>query len=228
MPVVLLSGGLDSTTLLAYVKSSSANPDIHALGFIYGQKHVAELTAARAVASFYNVKLTILNLPSEPFVGGELTDPDKPVTQGASYSEQRISRPVATVVPFRNGTFISIAAAYSQAHSLGMVYYGAHADDAARWAYPDCTPEFVQAMQKAVKIGTYQAVGLLAPFNTLTKAAIVTLGNKLNVPFELTWSCYVGGKEHCGTCATCISRQQAFADAGVSDPTVYESDPKMT
>jgi 7-cyano-7-deazaguanine synthase len=102
------------------------------------------------------------------------------------------------------------------------IYFGAHAEDAQNWAYPDCTPEFIGAMANAIFVGTYRAVRLISPIMFMTKAQIVAMGDKLNVPFDKTWSCYKGGEKHCGKCPTCYARKDAFAVAGVRDPTVYE------
>ena len=104
---------------------------------------------------------------------------------------------------------------------LVTIYFGAHAEDAKNWAYPDCTPEFIGAMACAIYIGTYKAVRVNAPLTYITKGQTIEWGTKLNVPYALTWSCYKGEELHCGTCPTCRSRKTAFAEAGVVDPTVY-------
>jgi 7-cyano-7-deazaguanine synthase len=145
-----------------------------------------------------------------------------------------------TYVPFRNGTMLAAIAAYAQqwvnkfldtlekdkAHfdspeDLAAIYYGAHSEDAANWAYPDCTPEFNGAMANAIYIGTYRQIRLVTPLQWLTKEEVVRLGTRLGVPWENTWSCYKGELHHCGVCPTCRSRRQAFTAAGVVDPTYY-------
>jgi 7-cyano-7-deazaguanine synthase len=108
------------------------------------------------------------------------------------------------------------------------LYFGAHAEDARAWAYPDCTPEFIGAMANAIYIGSYQQLRLRTPLEWLTKADIIQLGDRLGVPWEQTWSCYAGGQSHCGTCPTCRARRQGFVRAGVYDPTMYSSAPAAT
>jgi 7-cyano-7-deazaguanine synthase len=133
-------------------------------------------------------------------------------------------------VPFRNGFMISALASYVQGqfqHSLNKdkadwaIYFGAHAEDALNWAYPDCTPEFIGAMANAVYVGTYHKVRLITPLQWMNKADIIRKGTELNVPWNLTWSCYAGGSLHCGVCPTCRARRQGFIAAGVNDPTPY-------
>jgi 7-cyano-7-deazaguanine synthase len=131
-----------------------------------------------------------------------------------------------TYVPFRNGQMLSKLAGHIQGNihftDDAMIYFGAHAEDAANWAYPDCTPEFVGAMANAIYIGTYQRVRLSTPWLHATKHEIITYGDKHGTPYHLTWSCYVGGERHCGVCPTCRARKDAFVKAGVADPTQYE------
>jgi 7-cyano-7-deazaguanine synthase len=106
------------------------------------------------------------------------------------------------------------------------IFFGAHAEDAANWAYPDCTPEFIGAMANAIYVGTYYTVRLYTPIMWMSKAEVVRWGNELQVPFDMTWSCYKGGDLQCGECPTCISRHNAFLDAGIPDPTTYAVRPR--
>ena len=134
---------------------------------------------------------------------------------------------VGTYVPFRNGLLLSIATAFADSLFPGEeveVFYGAHADDAAGEAYADCSPEFADAMDKAINIGTYGKIHINRPLIHMNKAGVVKAGLDLGVPYELTWSCYHGGEKACGKCGTCIDRKHAFEVNGVEDPIEYEED----
>lgn len=226
-PLVLCSGGLDSTVLLARMVAQHGADRTKALSIGYGQRHSRELQAAQAVCAHYGVQLFTLDLASV-FAQSDstlLAHADAPLPEG-SYADQQADAPdapVSTYVPFRNGLFLSAAAA--QALSLGcdLLCYGAHADDAAGSAYPDCSEAFVAAMGRAIAEGTGGQLVLEAPFASLSKAAIVAEGLRLGVPFELTWSCYEGGEAPCGACATCIDRARAFAANDALDPTTPAS-----
>ena len=145
----------------------------------------------------------------------------------ASYAEQIAKQGegrVSTYVPFRNGLLLSIATAYADSLFPGEeveIFYGAHADDAAGRAYADCSPEFAEAMGKAINIGTYGNIHISRPLINMNKAEVVKTGLALNVPYELTWSCYEGGDKQCGTCGTCIDRKAAFEANGRKDPVEY-------
>jgi 7-cyano-7-deazaguanine synthase len=134
--------------------------------------------------------------------------------------------PSPTYVPYRNGTFLSLAAslALDPRMKCDTIYAGMHAEDAHNWAYPDCTPEFIGAMQNAIYVGTYREVRLVVPFTYKSKADIVALGVRLGVPFELTHSCYEGKRPACGQCPTCVGRLEAFLTNGMKDPLEYEFD----
>lgn len=221
--LVLCSGGVDSTTLLARAVAKYGAENVYALSISYGQKHAREIEAARAVAAHYGVEQRFLDLGAI-FADSScslLSHSDAAVPAG-TYAEQQAEggqgEPVSTYVPFRNGLFLSSAA--SMALSLGCetVCYGAHHDDVAGNAYPDCSIEFVEAMNRAIVEGTGGELRLEAPFVRLTKADIVREGLALGVPYELTWSCYEGGEAPCGVCATCLDRAAAFAANGVEDP----------
>lgn len=222
--VVLLSGGIDSTTCLGVAVNKYGKDNVLALSLTYGQKHEKELNCAKAVAEHYGVKFHSMDL-SSVFVFS-----DCPLLQGrediehGSYAEQIAKNgegTVATYVPFRNGLMLSTAAAIAVSVDADVIYYGAHADDAAGRAYPDCTPEFEEAMDEAIFEGTGQKVRMEAPLLNMNKAEVVKLGLSLNVPYHLTWSCYEGKEHQCGTCGTCIDRRNAFLANGVSDPVPY-------
>lgn len=219
--VVLLSGGIDSTTCLAMAVNEFGADNVKALCLSYGQKHDKELQSAMKVAKYYDVQLVVEEI--NPFQFS-----DCPLLKGRgdikheSYAEQLATLggegTVDTYVPFRNGILLSIAAAYAYSIGADYVYYGAHADDAAGRAYPDCTPEFVDSMNNAIFWGTGKKVKIVAPLLMLNKAEVVKLGLKLHAPYELTWSCYEGGEEPCRKCGTCIDRIKAFEVNGVVDP----------
>ena len=222
---VMFSGGLDSTTLLAYAIDRYGEQNVVAFNFDYGQRHKdSERKAAIRVASHYGVEMQTHSLYTG--VGGltstKLEIPDK------SYEE--LGDGVSpTYVPFRNGLLLSTMCSHADAYCLiehgpeqkFTLCYGAHADDAAGGAYPDCTPPFVDAMDRAVNIATYGRGSIFAPFVHTTKAGIVEKGTRLNAPLHLSWSCYRGGEIHCGTCPTCQDRRKAFKLAGIEDPTRY-------
>ena len=220
--LVLLSGGIDSTTCLAMAVNKYGKDEVMALSVFYGQRHDKEMQAAKSVADYYGIKH--LELDFEPIFRG--SDCSLLKTAGReipseSYAEQlkkTDGKPVSTYVPFRNGLFISAAASIALANGCNEIYYGAHSDDAAGNAYPDCSDEFNNAIRAAVCIGSGRQLKVKAPFINKTKADVVKEGLKLNAPYELTWSCYNGDDKPCGVCGTCIDRQKAFEKNGVKDP----------
>ena len=222
--VVLLSGGLDSTTCLALAVDKLGAQNVSALSIFYGQRHEAELTCARAVAKFYGVAHYELNA-AEIFRSSDsalLATSDTPLEKKsyAAQIEQNHSPRIATYVPFRNGLMISMAAAFADGLYPDDVelYIGVHSDDAAGNAYADCSALFVAAMKAAVRIGTYEKIQINAPFMCETKADVVRVGLKLGAPYHLTRSCYERGDKPCGQCATCLDRARAFELNGVADP----------
>jgi 7-cyano-7-deazaguanine synthase len=214
--LVLLSGGIDSTTAMAYAHHRHSLAA--AISVDYGQRHRRELDAAADVARHYGATWYLLDLTSwgEALPGSALTDRDVPVPHG-HYAAPMMR---ATIVPNRNATFLMAAVGVAIAHGYDRVLTAIHAGDHA--IYPDCRPEFIDAMNTAVAIGTETKVQIVAPFSWLTKTAVVAFGDGLDAPYHLTWSCYEGGDVHCGRCGTCTERIEAFRDAGVADPTVYD------
>ncbi len=220
--LVLCSGGLDSTTCLALAIDKYGKDEVLALSVSYGQKHQKEIEAAKAVTDYYGVKLQTLDLAQI------FADSDCSLLQGSnaeipkeSYAEQLAEtngKPVSTYVPFRNGLFLSSAASIALSHGCEVIYYGAHADDAAGNAYPDCSEDFNNAMNTAIFLGSGKQLRIEAPFVTKTKADVVAMGLALKAPYHLTWSCYEGGEKPCGLCGTCRDRAAAFAANGVDDP----------
>lgn len=213
--VVLLSGGLDSTVLLA--KLVAENRRVLALGVDYGQRHSREIEAARAICAHYGVEYRLADLRgiSQFFGNNSLTDKSVPVYEGA-YDEAGMK---TTVVPARNLLLISLATAWAISEKCETVAYAAHGGDHA--IYPDCREEFAEKLDAVVRIADWHSVRLERPFVGMSKAEIVALGAKLGAPFHLTWSCYNGGEKHCGKCSTCLERADAFRTAGIPDPTLY-------
>lgn len=212
--VCLLSGGLDSSTLLA--KLLSEGHRCRCLSVFYGQRHgVMELGASVLIAGHYDVSHEVARLPVELLAGSALTG-------GCDVPEGHYADPSmrATVVPARNTVLLAVAAAVVVREGFDAVAYAAHAGDHA--VYPDCRPTFVSAMEDVLARCDYKPVRLLTPFVGRDKSGIVRDGAALGVPFELTYSCYKGDERHCGRCGTCVERREAFQRAGVPDPTPYE------
>jgi len=219
-PVVLFSGGLDSTVLLW-----SLRPNVKAISFDYGQRHNKELTQADNICSAADIEHEVVDMAwaRKGFVSifdliksGSQTG-NEPVPEG-HYAEESMK---ATVVPNRNMIMLSIATGWAVSTGSTKVLWAAHAGDHA--IYPDCRPEFLDAMALAIKTGNaWSPVELQAPFIHKTKAEIVKLGAGLHAPLDQSWSCYKGGILHCGKCGTCVERREAFQLAGVVDLTEYE------
>ncbi len=219
---VLLSGGVDSATCLALAVEKYGKDEVLALSMNYGQKHEKELAAAKNLAAHYNVRQLELDLTSLfAYSDCPLLSHTNAALPQESYAEQLKhtgGKPVSTYVPFRNGLFLSSAAAVALSFGCTEIYYGAHADDAAGNAYPDCSQEFVDAMDRAIHLGSGNVLHIHAPFAGMNKAQVVKTGLALQTPYELTWSCYAGKDRPCGVCGTCIDRAAAFAANGVLDP----------
>lgn len=213
--ILVLSGGMDSCVLLAHELSQGHT--VGALSFDYGAKHNArELPMAAAICRHYGVSHAIVPLPfiNQLFTSSLLTSGEA-IPDGAYDADTMKS----TVVPFRNGILMSIAAGYAESVGASRVLIGSHAGD--HHIYPDCRPEFNAAMNDAVRLGTDGAVHLAFPFAHMDKREIGDLGRTLHVDFSRTWTCYKGGEVHCGTCGACDERKYALRhDAGL-DPTVY-------
>lgn len=221
--IVLLSGGLDSTTAL-YVAKSQGFEDIYALTFEYGQKHDKELRCAQRVAQDAGVKEhKVVQLMLNQWKGCSLTDTEMEIEDG---DVVRTEIP-DTYVPARNMVFLSVAASYADALGITDIFIGVSEVDYS--GYVDCREEFIRAMEEAINLGTVlgaerkQRIRVHAPFMHITKADEVRLGMKLGVDFGQTWTCYRGDEHPCGTCDSCLLRARAFAEAGVTDPlTIFD------
>ena len=218
--LVLFSGGVDSTTCLAMAVDKYGKDNVIALSISYGQKHTKEIEVSDGIAKFYGVEHIYLDL-AKIFQYSDcslLAGSDKEIPK-ESYSDQlkkTDGKPVSTYVPFRNGLFLSSAASLALSKDCQVIYYGAHADDAAGNAYPDCSSDFNNAIAQAIYIGSGNQLKVEAPFVNLTKAEVVAIGVKLGVPYEMTWSCYEGGDKPCGVCGTCRDRKAAFLANGLN------------
>lgn len=225
--LVLSSGGVDSTTALALAVSRYGKDNVIALSVSYGQKHDKEIQAAKAVSAFYGVEQLFLDLSKIfQYSNCSLLQQSTEEIPEESYAKQiektEGEKPVSTYVPFRNGLFLSSAASIALSKDCSVILYGAHADDSAGFAYPDCSPVFNDAMNQAIFEGSGHQLKVEAPFVNMTKAEVVKMGLELNAPYELTWSCYEGKDVPCGKCGTCIDRAAAFAANGVSDPAIKQ------
>jgi 7-cyano-7-deazaguanine synthase len=215
--VVLLSGGMDSVTALH--DAASRHRVVLGLSFNYGAKHNArELPFAAHHCRELRVPHRVVRLPFVDALfrsallksGGEIPD--------GGYRKSNLRQ---TVVPFRNGVLLAVAAGVAESMGARGLVIAAHRGDHA--IYPDCRERFMAAMADAVRLGTYARIRLLRPFIALSKAEIAARGAELGVDFSKTWSCYRGGRLHCGRCGTCVERQEAFRKSGVPDPTRYDT-----
>ena len=213
--VIIVSGGMDSITLLYDKKEEIAL----AVTFDYGSNHNAKETAwAKMHCERLKIKHIVIQLDfmHKYFISSLLEGADA-IPEG-HYADENMK---STVVPFRNGIMLSIAAGIAESNGLKKVLIANHGGDHS--IYPDCRPEFIKAMNEATENGTYENVSICAPYTNITKADIARIGKRLGIDYSETWSCYKGGEKHCGKCGTCIERKEALALAGIEDKTEYES-----
>lgn len=216
--LIVLSGGMDSVTLLHDKIDSIAL----AVNFIYGSNHnMRELECARYHCRQLGVELLEIHLD---FMGeyfhSSLLEGAEAIPEG-NYEDENMR---STVVPFRNGIMLATAAGLAESRGLRSVMLANHSGD--HTVYPDCRPEFIDAMAAAIAAGTYENIELNAPYTNLTKTEIAEIGKRLGIDYSTTYSCYKGGEHHCGVCGTCRERRESLALAGINDTTIYENNPE--
>ena len=211
--ILILSGGMDSTTLLYDQQERIAA----AVTFDYGSKHNArEIPFARLHCERLGIEHLVIPLGfMSQYFESSLLEGGAESPEG-HYADDNMK---STVVPFRNGIMLSIAIGLAESRGLKHVMMANHGGD--HTIYPDCRPEFVNAMSEAARTGTFPGITLLCPFTNLTKGQIAARGRDLGIDYAETWSCYKGQEKHCGKCGTCVERQEALAEAGIVDPTDY-------
>jgi len=214
--LVLFSGGLDSTVLATQMKKDAKETRL--LSIDYGQRHAKELDHSQKVADHLGLAHEILKLPQlgQILGGSSLTDKSMTLPEG-HYAEESMK---STVVPNRNMILLALAGGHALSIGFDTIAYAAHAGD--HTFYPDCRPEFADAMDTALSLADWNTLSLHRPFVDMTKSDLVSLGAELDAPLHLTWSCYAGNEIHCGKCGTCVERKEAFALAKIPDPTKYE------
>lgn len=212
--VIIVSGGMDSVTLLCEYKDRIAV----GVSFDYGSNHNArEIPFARQHCEILGIEHIVIDLAFMPqYFKSSLLDGAGAVPEG-HYADDNIK---STVVPFRNGIMLSIAAGIAESRGLKYVMMANHSGD--HTIYPDCRQEFVNAMNEATKAGTFPGIEILAPYTGITKADIARRGKALGIDYSKTWSCYKGGEHHCGKCGTCMERKEAMRDASIVDTTIYD------
>lgn len=212
--VIIVSGGMDSITLLYDHKDEIAL----GISFDYGSNHNArEIPLAKMHCERLGIKHITINLDfMHQYFKSSLLDGAEAIPEG-HYADDNMK---STVVPFRNGIMLSIAIGIAESNNLDQVFIANHGGD--HTIYPDCRPEFINAIDAAATAGTYNNVKVVAPYTKITKSDIARIGKKLGIDYTETWSCYKGGEVHCGKCGTCVERKEALAEAGIEDKTIYE------
>ncbi len=212
--ILIYSGGMDSTTMLYDYKDAIAL----AVSFNYGSNHNAkELQCAALHCKRLGIRHIVINLDfMKQYFHSSLLSGAESIPEGHYASENMRS----TVVPFRNGIMIAIAAGLAEDNALKRIMLANHSGDHA--IYPDCRAAFVEAMNRSCQAGTYQQVELFTPYTQWTKADIARRGKELGIDYAETWSCYKGGERPCGKCGTCVERREALREAGIEDKTQYE------
>lgn len=211
--LIIVSGGMDSITLLYDCKDSIAL----AVSFDYGSNHNArEIPFARLHCRRLGIRHVVIPLEfMHTYFKSSLLEGADAIPEG-HYADDNMK---STVVPFRNGIMLAIAVGMAESNGLRRVLIANHGGDHA--IYPDCRPDFIAAIDSAAKAGTYVNVSVVAPYTNISKTDIAKRGKALGIDYAETWSCYKGGDTHCGKCGTCVERKEALHDAGIDDNTVY-------
>ncbi|WP_418288807.1 7-cyano-7-deazaguanine synthase QueC [Leyella stercorea] len=211
---IIVSGGMDSITLLYDHKDEIAL----GISFDYGSNHNArEIPFAKMHCERLGIKHITINLDfMHQYFKSSLLDGAEAIPEG-HYADDNMK---STVVPFRNGIMLAIAIGIAESNNLDQVFIANHGGD--HTIYPDCRPEFINAIDAASTAGTYNNVKVIAPYTKITKSDIARIGKRLGIDYAETWSCYKGGEVHCGKCGTCVERKEALAEAGIEDKTIYE------
>lgn len=211
---IIVSGGMDSITLLYDHKDEIAL----GISFDYGSNHNArEIPFAKMHCERLGIKHITINLDfMHQYFKSSLLDGAEAIPEGHYAADNMKS----TVVPFRNGIMLAIAIGIAESNNLDQVFIANHGGD--HTIYPDCRPEFINAIDAAATAGTYNNVKVIAPYTKITKSDIARIGKRLGIDYAETWSCYKGGEVHCGKCGTCVERKEALAEAGIEDKTIYE------
>ena len=211
---IIVSGGMDSITLLYDHKDEIAL----GISFDYGSNHNArEIPFAKMHCERLGIKHITINLDfMHQYFKSSLLDSAEAIPEG-HYADDNMK---STVVPFRNGIMLAIAIGIAESNNLDQVFIANHGGD--HTIYPDCRPEFINAIDAAATAGTYNNVKVIAPYTKITKSDIARIGKRLGIDYAETWSCYKGGEVHCGKCGTCVERKEALAEAGIEDKTIYE------
>lgn len=211
---IIVSGGMDSITLLYDHKDEIAL----GISFDYGSNHNArEIPFAKMHCERLGIKHITINLDfMHLYFKSSLLDGAEAIPEG-HYADDNMK---STVVPFRNGIMLAIAIGIAESNNLDQVFIANHGGD--HTIYPDCRPEFINAIDAAATAGTYNNVKVIAPYTKITKSDIARIGKRLGIDYAETWSCYKGGEVHCGKCGTCVERKEALAEAGIEDKTIYE------
>ena len=211
---IIVSGGMDSITLLYDHKEEIAL----GISFDYGSNHNSrEIPFAKMHCERLGIKHITINLDfMHQYFKSSLLDGAEAIPEG-HYADDNMK---STVVPFRNGIMLAIAIGIAESNNLDQVFIANHGGD--HTIYPDCRPEFINAIDAAATAGTYNNVKVIAPYTKITKSDIARIGKRLGIDYAETWSCYKGGEVHCGKCGTCVERKEALAEAGIEDKTIYE------